>query len=473
VSGLFDLKGKRVPAEVLKRVPSRVALHYHIIPVEADGDRIAVCAPEGFDPRLKDELRTVLNGQVELYPARREAIAEAIRNHYGVAEEIVARLLTGALSVLPDGGSAEDLAAEKDPTVTALVNELILDALERRATDIHLEPFDDRFSVRYRVDGLLREAGISARLRALSPGIIARIKIMANLDIGEKRLPQDGRIKVRTGKRELDLRVSVLPGSSGETVVVRILGSAELLSLDALGLSPETVTVIRRSLKRPHGLILLTGPTGSGKTTTLYSILKEMNTTERKIITVEDPVEYKMSGIVQIQVKPRIDLTFAAALRSMLRHDPDVLMVGEIRDQETAEIAIRSALTGHLVFSTLHTNDAASALARLMEMGIPPYLIASSVELVIGQRLVRTVCTACRGRGGECDDCRGSGFRGREAIEEVLRVDEEVRRLILASAPADAVREHMRRTGERFLRDRGREKVRAGRTTAGEIERVC
>ncbi len=474
-----DLKKTRVPKEVLGRVPVRVAAHYGVLPLSATDASLTLCVPEDFDAKLKEELRVILGKELEIQFAPKAAIFDAIRENYGVADDIIAKLAPKGAVVYAD--EAEELHGGQDATVSKLVNELILDALSHRATDIHLEPFEDRFSIRYRVDGLLREARISAQARPLAQSIVSRIKIMAHLDIGEKRLPQDGRIKVRASAQELDLRVSVLPSACGEAVVIRILGSIDLLSLDRLGFSPDSVRVIRGALTKPHGIVLLTGPTGSGKTTTLYSILKELNTGDRKIITIEDPVEYRMPGVLQMQVKPQIDFTFAKALRSMLRHDPDILMVGEIRDTETAEIAIRSALTGHLVFSTLHTNDAASALTRLTEMGIAPYLVASAAELVIAQRLVRTLCGACKRRGEDkkgfepvgCDECRGSGYKGREAIEETFHMDDEIRSLVLAGAPSSRINETLRARGVRFLKERGLEKVTDGITSLSEIGRVC
>jgi type II secretory ATPase GspE/PulE/Tfp pilus assembly ATPase PilB-like protein len=472
-----DLKKMRIEKEVLEKVPIRVAMHYGIMPIFSNTTSLGICVPVGFDARHKEELRVILGKDLELHFAAKDLILDAIRTHYGVADEIISKLALEEAVFY--GDAAQELHGDQDASVSKLVNELILDALSHRATDIHLEPFEDRFSIRYRVDGLLREANISAKVRPLAPSIVSRIKIMASLDIGEKRLPQDGRIKVKTTAGELDLRVSVLPSACGEAVVIRILGSIDLLSLEKLGFSMDSVLIIREALKKPHGIVLLTGPTGSGKTTTLYSILKELNTGDRKIITIEDPVEYRMPGVLQMQVKPQIDFTFAKALRSMLRHDPDILMVGEIRDAETAEIAIRSALTGHLVFSTLHTNDAASSLTRLTEMGIAPYLVASAVELVIAQRLVRTLCTACKRSSADgfeavgCDECRGSGYHGREAIEETLRVDDEIRALVLSGAPSGVMNDRLRAHGMRFLTDRGLEKVREGLTSAAEIGRVC
>lgn len=474
----IDLKKMRVEKEVLEKVPVRVATHYGIMPIFANATSLGICVPVGFDAKHKEELRVILGKDLELHFAAKDLIFDAIRTYYGVADEIISRLVPQE-EVFYGEEAAQELHGEQDASVSKLVNQLILDALSHRATDIHLEPFEDRFSIRYRVDGILKEAKISAKVRPLAQSIISRIKIMASLDIGEKRLPQDGRIKVKTTAGELDLRVSVLPSACGEAVVVRILGSIDLLRLEKLGFSNDSVLIIREALKKPHGIVLLTGPTGSGKTTTLYSILKELNTGDRKIITIEDPVEYRMPGVLQMQVKPQIDFTFAKALRSMLRHDPDILMVGEIRDTETAEIAIRSALTGHLVFSTLHTNDAASSLTRLTEMGVAPYLVASAVELVIAQRLVRTLCAACKrpvGGGFEavgCDECRGSGYHGREAIEETLRVDDEIRALVLSGAPSGVINNRLHERGLQSLKDRGLEKAHDGLTSAAEIGRVC
>ena len=391
-----------------------------------------------------------------------------------------------------DVNHLRDLASEAP--VIRLVNMLISRAVEQRASDIHIEPFENELKVRYRIDGVLHDVEMPAR--RLQAAIVSRIKIMAKLNIAERRLPQDGRIKLRLMGREIDLRVSTLPTLYGESVVLRILDrSSIVVNLESLGFPEDTLVQFERMIVKPYGMILVTGPTGSGKTTTLYGALDKINSPDKKIITIEDPVEYQLLGVNQIHVKPAIGLTFANGLRSIVRQDPDVIMVGEIRDAETAEIAIQAALTGHLVFSTLHTNDAAGAIARLLEMGVEDYLLASSLVGVLAQRLVRRVCLKCRqpaemavevmreiagvngsdvhvfeGRG--CEECSNTGYRGRAGVYELLPVTDNVRQLILKRASADAIREIAVQQGMRTLRDDGWRTVGSGVTTVSEVVRV-
>jgi len=387
------------------------------------------------------------------------------------------------------------LASDEEAPIVQLINEVLALAVRSRASDIHFEPFKDRMRVRLRVDGVLKS--IREIPKSKIPAVVSRLKIMAGLDIAEKRLPQDGRIMVKAGGREIDIRVSTLPTYFGERVVLRLLMKESILySVSELGLLDDDYKLFNRLISSPHGIILVTGPTGSGKTTTLYAALSQINREEINIITVEDPVEYQLDGISQVQVKPEIGLTFANALRSILRQDPDVLMVGEIRDVETAEIAIQAALTGHLVFSTLHTNDAPSSITRLVDMGIEPFLVASSVIGVVAQRLVRKVCPYCkepytpteeelrelglegetsspfwRGRG--CEQCLGTGYLGRTAIYEILPIDKEIRRLILEGRDSDEIKERARERGMKTLRDDGAIKVKMGITTPEEVLRVA
>ncbi len=452
--------------ELLAMIPARIALHYTVIPVELRGGVLRLAVPEDFSRQFRDELRIVLNREVAWVNASRAEIEEAIARLYGVG--------AGTVEVLTQDKNDDakvldfervDHVASDSATVAKLVNELIVDAMKQRASDIHVEPFDHQFRIRYRVDGILREAKVPEQIRRLAPGIISRIKIMANLDIGEKRLPQDGRIKIKKNHDELDLRVSVLPSSYGEAIVIRILKPLELLALEDLGFETAALQQLRSFLKLPHGMILVTGPTGSGKTTTLYAALKELNSLERKIITVEDPIEYKLPGIIQMQVNTKIGFTFASALRSMLRHDPDCLMVGEIRDSETAEMAVRSALTGHLVFSTLHTNDAPSAVTRLLEMGIEGHLIASSLTAVVAQRLVRKVCPPC-------EKCSGSGFFGRTVIYEIMPLSERLRAAVSEKKPASVIRTITLEEGMLTLVEHGLGKARAGLTSEDEVLRA-
>jgi len=390
----------------------------------------------------------------------------------------------------------KDVKGDDDAPVIKLVNMLIEEALNRRASDIHVEPLENKFRIRYRIDGVLHE--IPGPPKRLQGSIISRLKIMAGMDIAEKRLPQDGRIKLRLEKKELDLRVSTLPAIHGESVVMRILDkSGFMVGLEDMGLLPENKKDFERLINLPNGMILVTGPTGSGKTTTLYATLSHINQKERKVITIEDPVEYQLDGINQVQVKSQINLTFASGLRSMLRQAPDIIMVGEIRDLETAEIAVQSALTGHLIFSTLHTNDAAGAVTRLVDMGIKPYLVASTVQCVMAQRLVRTICPSCReahkpseeeiavlsldagqskdlelysGKG--CSACSNTGFKGRMGIYELMVMNDKLRELVLENTPSTVLCKKAREFGMRTLKEDGVEKIKRGYTTIEEVLRV-
>jgi len=461
-----DTKIAEVSKEVLDLVPARIATHYGVFPIAEENGILRLAVADNLGREVKEELRIVLGLDLVFEVWERTQIKAAIERFYGVG--------AGVIEVLTQGkhGTSEDLQFEvidedkkEEATIVRLVNELLLDALRLRASDIHLEPFEGAFRVRYRVDGLLREAKVSEKIRHLVPSLLSRVKIMARLDIGEKRLPQDGRIKVKRKGEELDLRVSVLPSSYGEAIVIRILKPLELLDLEELGFDSIMIPHIRTQLRKSHGMILVTGPTGSGKTTTLYACLRALNTIERKVITIEDPVEYKLPGILQMQVHTKIDFTFAKALRSMLRHDPDCLMVGEIRDQETAEIAIRSALTGHLVLSTLHTNDAPSAMTRLVEIGIEPYLIASSLEAVIAQRLVRKRCRPC-------EQCQGTGFYGRTVVYEMMTLSEGMRDLVVEKAPCSVIRKRAVQDGMISLKVDAEKKVREGITSEEEMNRM-
>jgi type II secretion system protein E len=386
--------------------------------------------------------------------------------------------------------------AAEGASIVRFVNQILTEAIELRATDVHIEPFEETLRVRYRIDGVLQEASVAPEVKQFQAAIVSRLKILSKLDIAEKRVPQDGRIKILIAGREIDVRVSVIPMLYGEAVVLRLLDrSSVLLGLDKLGMSPRDLDIMRMILERPHGIILVTGPTGSGKTTTLYAALSRINDIQRKIITIEDPIEYQLHGVNQIQVSRKAGLTFASGLRSILRHDPDVVLVGEIRDTETAEIAIQASLTGHLVFSTLHTNDAPSALTRLVDMGIEPYLVASSLEAVLAQRLVRVVCPDCkeplgknemaplRQRFGEelprtlykgrgCRQCQGTGYRGRIGIFEMMLVTDDIRSRILENASAPELRKVAANQGMRSLRDDGFRHLHEGRTTIEEILRV-
>jgi len=392
----------------------------------------------------------------------------------------------------------EDLEVlAEDASIIKFVNQILSEAINERATDIHLEPFQDELRTRYRIDGVLYDINIPETIRYFHPAIVSRIKIMARLNIAERRLPQDGRIKIKVNDKELDLRVSVIPTIFGESVQIRILSSTLFLELEKLGLLPQDLKIIEKVITKPHGIIFVTGPTGSGKSTTLYAALARINSSNIKIITIEDPIEYQLRGVNQIQVNPQIGLNFASALRYMLRHDPDVMMVGEVRDYETAEIAIRSALTGHLVFSTLHTNDAAGAVTRLLDMKIEPFLVSSSLECLIAQRLVRLICPKCKTpvkskgeildqikdiefdpqkielyEGKGCEECRFTGYRDRTAIYEILTVTEAIRELILKRASSQQIKKSAISQGMRTLRQDGLQKVLGGLTTLTEVIRV-
>jgi len=462
---------------------------------------IAVSDPFDFYTLEAVSLATGYNLEISL--AREEEIVDAIErlssSETGSMDKIIEDLDKDRrdISLDEEGGDVDhlkDMASEAP--VIKLVNLVISRAIEVRASDIHFEPFEGSFMVRYRIDGILHE--VESPPRRLQAAVTSRIKIMSKLNIAERRLPQDGRIRLRVMGKEIDFRVSTIPTLFGESVVMRILDrESVILDLTRLGFPQEELATFEELISRPHGIVLVTGPTGSGKTTTLYSALNKINSPEKKIITVEDPVEYQLKGVNQIQVKPSIGLTFAGALRSILRQDPDIIMIGEIRDAETAEIAIHSALTGHLVFSTLHTNDAAGAITRLMEMGMENFLISSSLIGILAQRLVRINCTHClepynpepgmleqmgipedemgtvkifQSRG--CENCANTGYRGRVGIYEFLPITDEIRKLILEKADSNTIKETGRRFGMKTLREAGWDKVRSGKTTISEVLRV-
>jgi type II secretory ATPase GspE/PulE/Tfp pilus assembly ATPase PilB-like protein len=471
------LAGREIPEEIVRLFPARVAHQYRAVPLEWAGGRLVVAFPDPENFRKVDDLRLFL--EKDILPVRSEEpdIAEALKAHYGVGAET----LEGLSGEEKDSGEVrgiDDLESAEGFSIETFVKQLLGDALRSRATDIHLEPYPEALRIRRRIDGVLVDAPVPAAVKDFQSEIITRIKVMADLDIAERRLPQDGRIKVRVGGGDLDLRVSVLPTAHGESLTVRFLTGQAYLDLERLGFLKEDGAYLESLLRKPHGIVLLTGPTGSGKTTTLYCLLNKLNRSENKIITIEDPVEYQIAGITQVQVQPKIGLSFAAGLRSMLRHDPDVMMVGEIRDLETAEIAIRVSLTGHLVFSTLHTNDAAGAVTRLLDMGLEPFLVASSLECVIAQRLVRVLCPICRkmnpdGVGAKvCRECGGTGYRGRTVIYEILPVDRSVRDLILRRASADEIRRHAVSRGMKGLRECGQRKAESGVTSSEEVFRT-
>jgi general secretion pathway protein E len=484
---------------IVKLLSPKYLRQYVACPIAVDGATVIVATAEPTNPMLGDDLRKTLGSTVQFCVAPAEAILETIERAYG-ANTALQKIVEGMGTARTDGegDQSEDVNHLRDlafeAPVVRLVNLLIDGALAAEASDIHIEPFEDSLRVRYRIEGLLYDQ--EAPPRRLQAAVTSRIKIMAELNIAERRLPQDGRIRVTTQGRRVDIRVSTVPTIHGESIVMRLLDrSSVFLPFDRLGFSARTAEAFEGLIRRPHGILLVTGPTGSGKTTTLYAALDKINAPDRKIITVEDPVEYQLKGVNQIPVRPKIGLSFASGLRHIVRQDPDVIMVGEIRDLETAEIAIQAALTGHLVFSTLHTNDAPGAVTRLQDMGCEPYLVSSVLNGVLAQRLVRRICLACRApdhpepadllaigvtdasdvqlfRGKGCDECRGTGYRGRIGIYELFRLTEEGRSLIVRKVPAGELRRHAVEQGMVMLRADGWARACAGMTTVEEILRV-
>ncbi len=484
-----DLSNCLVKPEVVQLVPEPLARKHGLMPIFRIGDTLTVAMEDPLNFFAIDELRLKTKCDIKTVVASETGIRRAIDQFYGTAGTVAEVAEAIKAAALPQ---KEEEAAAEAPIIR-LVNLLIMQAVRERASDIHIEPGEGVLRTRFRVDGVLRE--VNGPPLHLHSAIVSRIKVLAKLDIAEKRKPQDGRFQLRLEDREIDLRVSVVPTQSGEKAVLRLLDTATiLLSMEDLGLDDQVWEQLEGLIRRPHGIVLVTGPTGSGKTTTLYAALSVLNAPERNIITIEDPVEYRLPGVNQVQVNVKAEVTFASALRSFLRQDPNVIMVGEIRDRETAEIAIQAALTGHMVFSTLHTNDAPSALTRLTEMGIEPFLIASSVVGVLAQRLVRTVCPKCKEtypcppnlaadlrlkegtlltRGAGCAACQQSGYKGRVALFELLAMDEAVRELVVAKAAAHTIHAAARTAGMRTLREDGLAKVRAGVTSVEEVLRVA
>jgi type IV pilus assembly protein PilB len=496
-----------VPPEVLAHVTEPMAQLYRIVPVSFRDNTltVAMCDPQKLS--VIDELRSFLGYDVRAVVASEKDVLRALERYYAGGGESVEQLiadletdeeLAAAASALEREGpidlTAVEALADTAP-VRKLLNMVLLLAIKDHASDLHFEPFEGEFKIRIRADGVLYE--MVPPPRHLAVAITTRLKVMANLDIAERRLPQDGRIRLSVGGHPVDLRVSVLPTMFGESIVLRILDrSVVMLDLEAVGMDPSTLAAFRQIIERPNGIVLVTGPTGSGKTTTLYGALNELNSVEDKLITTEDPVEYDIDGIVQLPVDPAIGNTFAHFLRSILRHDPDIILVGEIRDLETAEIAVQASLTGHLVFSTLHTNDAPSAITRLRDMGIPPFLITATLEAVLAQRLVRKICQECREetvpstenladldltpedvigkkfyRGRGCPACNNTGFRGRTGIFELMPMNEMIRDLVHRGVSTEKIRDAALRSGMRPLRQSGLDKVFAGITTIEEVVR--
>jgi general secretion pathway protein E/type IV pilus assembly protein PilB len=482
--------------QLLSLFPARILLKEELLPLQRVNGHVEVATSRLFVTQGLDTLKSLTGLNLKPVLASSEAIQREIKKRLGVGADTIGTLEEEkGIQVVDDESSANNLdeGAEDEASIIRFVNQVLKDAIELRASDIHLEPFEDEFKIRYRIDGELQEVPVPGQLKQFQPAIVSRVKILSHLNIAEKRLPQDGRIKVRIDDAEVDIRVSVIPMLHGEAVVMRLLRqNSTLRGLAEIGMNTRELEHFQHVLGLPHGIILVTGPTGSGKTSTLYTALNEINDAVRKIITVEDPVEYQLKGVNQIQVNEKSGLTFARGLRSILRHDPDVILIGEIRDAETAQIAVQASLTGHLVFSTLHTNDAPGALTRLVDMGVEPYLVASSLEAVLAQRLVRVLCKHCKQvddsntarqlkekvgipvdtivyKSMGCRECRNTGFHGRHAIFEWMDSSEEIRNLILKSASSDQIRGAARRGGMTSLAEDGWRLVAAGITTFGEV----
>lgn len=503
-----SLKDVQIDKKALDKVPIKIAAYYKFMPLSLKDKVLIIAVSWPMEIKTQDEIRTQLGYGIETVLACEEEVFDAIKKYYGFAADTLGKITSTASAgktAQPSQPSAQTKIEDieklaEDASVIRLVNQIILEAYKKRATDIHIEPFRQGLSLRYRIDGVLYDTKVPGEIKNFLNAIISRIKIMSNLNIVERRLPQDGRAVVKVQDQILDLRISTMPTPYGESVVIRILPTQMLFSLAKLGLSKSDSQIFEKLIEKPNGIIFVTGPTGSGKTTTLYTCLSKINTKERKIITIEDPIEYEMEGVTQIQVMPEIGLDFARGLRSILRHDPDVIMVGEVRDRETADIAIRVALTGHLIFSTLHTNDAASGITRLVDIGVEPYLVASSVEAFIAQRLIRVICNDCKYedksvpvelketiardlniksshvqvfRGKGCVNCNHTGFWGRSAIYEILLVDESIQDLILKKVSSNQIKRAAISRGMRTLRQDGWDKVMAGVTTPEEIMNVA
>ena len=494
---IVDLPNATIEDEAIRSLPSRFVYRNHLAPIARENGTLKVATSDPFDLYVFDEIKLLTGLQVSPVLAPRDEIDKVIKDHYGVGGDTVEEMtgdddlaLTGS-----EDDSQDLLQMAQEASVIKLVNEIILEAINERASDIHIEPFERTLSIRYRIDGVLQEAAVPPQINRFKSAIISRVKILSNMNIAERRLPQDGRIKFSVGSRQVDVRVSVIPMIFGEGVVMRILDKTNVLySLTELGLDEETFEQFETLIEKPHGIFLVTGPTGSGKTTTLYAALNAIVGPEKKVITTEDPVEYNLEGVNQIPVDHKVGMSFAMGLRAILRHDPDVVMIGEIRDLETAQAATQASLTGHLVLSTLHTNDAASAATRLIDMGVEPFLVSSTLSGVMAQRLVRVICPTCKTEinpkdaglpknmkwpkgakvftGSGCRACRSSGYRGRTGLYELLTMNEELGERIIERVAASELVRIGRANGMRLLSEDGWLKVRNGVTTPDEVLRV-
>ena len=500
----IDLGAMTIDSELAEAIPASTARMYNVFPVAADDTSVTLATFDLVDPRISDELLFTLSKEVKFVFAREKDVMDRVAQYYGDSNDSVADMIKALGDGMADdsdvaNANVNDIAsmesAANSSAIIRFVNLVLYQGVVDRASDIHIEPFEKDFKIRYRVDGALYE--MKAPDVKMAPAIISRIKILSNLNISERRIPQDGRIALTVAGKPVDLRVSCLPTAHGESVVMRILDqSATSLDLENVGLPEDVYEQITMDVEKPNGIFIVTGPTGSGKTTTLYSILRRINQIDTKLLTAEEPVEYNVDGIVQVPIDPKAGNTFAKVLRAFLRQDPDVMMIGEIRDLETAEIAIQAALTGHFVFSTLHTNDAAGAVTRFVDMNVAPYLLSSTLEGVLGQRLVRTCCRECRqgydpddetldriglnrdeigGRqfyfGKGCKTCNGTGYKGRKAVVEYLRISNPLRELINSRAPTLILREKARELGMRTMREHGIQAILDGYTTVDEVLR--
>jgi type IV-A pilus assembly ATPase PilB len=499
---ILDLGGYKIPQEVLDALAPEVVHQYQIVPVMKHDEVLTIAMSDPTDMATLDSLRYLLGCDVEAVISPQDQIEKVIEQHFSTLEDTVDSFIDDIVADSNDiesqlmGDSDSGANDEDDAPIVKLVSMIIIEAFHQKVSDIHLEPMEKRYRIRYRLDGVLHE--VDAPPKYLQANLTSRLKIMAGMDISEKRIPLDGRIQLKIGNNDVDLRVSSIPTTHGESIVMRILDKSSItLDIPKLGFYADDLELIQKILAFPDGIFLVTGPTGSGKTTSLYAFLNTINTPNRKIITVEDPIEYQLAGINQVQVNKQIDMTFTVALRAMLRQAPNIIMVGEMRDLETAEIGINAALTGHLVFSTLHTNDAPSAVIRLADMGIKPFLIASAVRAIMAQRLLRRTCKNCpepyeptpadihlldltdeylknnkfvKGRG--CNECNGTGYKGRVGIYEIFMLTDDIQDLIFNNAPANEIRDAARKGGMRNLRDDAMRKAASGTSTIEEVVRI-
>ena len=493
-----DLERQSPSPEALQKLPASAVYQFNVLPFRVDADSLTVVSSDPFDTSAADGLRLVANCRVRTALAPREDVEKAVKKFYGVGAEAIEKMLEDdRYDVGEEFGAMTKIDVSEmgeEASIVRFVNQIIAEADRQGATDIHIEPQETELRIRYRIDGMLHKVDVPPQLNRLKSAIISRIKVMANLDIAEKRLPMDGRIGIRIAGQDIDIRVSTMPAAYGESISLRLLAkSGSFVKMGDLGFNDRDFAVVDKIIHRPNGIFLVTGPTGSGKSTSLYSFLSEVNKIDVRIMTAEDPIEYHMAGINQVQMQSEIGMTFARALRAFLRQDPDIIMVGEIRDRETAEIAINASLTGHMVFSTLHTNDAAGAFPRLIDMGVEPFLIASAVAGVMGQRLCRRLCPDCRREvpldrkyynldkppeketvfePNGCERCSKTGYRGRRALFEVLEVDEDIEGAIVRRENATQIRNLSLSKGMKTLREDGWAKVFAGVTSVKEILRV-